>query len=123
MKAVLPLFCLLCVLFSSCSKERPVVINIDRPTYESNQADLQKYPKTGEIKILSFNVRYGTANEVNPSNKWPNRKSACLAMIRDHKPSCIGFQEAIYDIQFEWFREQLKDEYDGYGVGRDNGKD
>ena len=33
-----------------------------------------------------------------------------------------GFQEAVYDIQFEWFKDQLKDEYDGYGVGRDDGK-
>ena len=123
LRAGLSLLCLLCLFSSSCSKEGPIVIDIDRPSYESNQADLQKYPEKGEIKVISFNVRYGTAKETNPSNNWSNRRSACLAMIKDHKPSCRGFQEAVYDIQFEWFKEQLKDEYDGYGVGRDNGKD
>lgn len=115
--------CLLFIVFSSCSKEEPIVIDIDRPAYESNQANLQKYPKEGEIKIISFNVRYGTAKETNTSNNWQYRKSACIAMLKDHKPTLIGFQEAVYDIQFEWFKDQLKDEYDGYGVGRDNGKD
>ncbi len=111
------------LLLAGCGKEKPLDINFDRPSYESNQADLQKYPKTGEIKIISFNVRYGTAKETNPSNNWANRSAACLAMIKDHKPTCIGFQEAIYDLQFLWFKDQLKDEYDGFGVGRDNGKD
>ena len=115
--------CLLFLFSFSCSKEEPVVIDIDRPAYESNQANLQKYPKEGEIKIISFNVRYGTAKETNTSNNWQYRKSACVTMIKDHKPTLIGFQEAVYDIQFEWFRDQLNDEYDGYGVGRDNGKD
>ena len=115
--------CLLFIVSSSCSKEEPVDIDIDRPTYESNQANLQKYPKDGEIKIISFNVRYGTAKETNSSNNWVNRSLACLAMLKDHKPTLIGFQEAVYDIQFKWFMEQLKDEYDGFGVGRDDGKE
>ena len=117
------LFILSMIGFSSCSKEKTLDIDIDRPTYPSNQADLQKYPKAGEIKIISFNVRYGTAKETNSSNNWPNRSLACLAMLKDHRPSLIGFQEAVFDIQFKWFKEQLKDEYDGFGVGRDNGVD
>ncbi|MBQ6253615.1 MAG: endonuclease/exonuclease/phosphatase family protein [Bacteroidales bacterium] len=110
-------------LLTGCGKEKPLDFDIDRPSYDSNQADLQKYPASGEIKIISFNVRYGTAKETNSSNNWSNRSAACLAMIKDHKPTCIGFQEAVYDIQFLWFKDQLKDEYDGFGVGRDNGKD
>ena len=108
------LLCLLFIFsgFSSCSKEKPLEYTIDRPSYHIDNTDLQKYHKDGEIKIISFNVRYGTAKETNSSNNWSNRKAACLAMIKDQKPSCIGFQEAVYDIQFEWFKDQLKDQED-----------
>lgn len=108
----------LSLLISCGKKDVPLVI----PEIEYRDVKLQKYPAEGEVKILSFNVRYGTAKETNSSNNWSNRKSACVAMIKDQKPSCIGFQEAVYDIQFEYFLNQLKDEYDGYGVGRDDGK-
>ena len=111
--------CLLVFLMLSCSgKEEPVYV-ISRPAYA--ETGLQKYPEAGQVKIMSFNVRYGTASESNSSNNWRYRREACVAMIRDQKPSCIGFQEAVYDIQFEYFLDRLKDEYDGYGVGRDDG--
>lgn len=103
-----------------CDKKKDYELEV--PDVEYHDSKLKKYPGEGEIKILSFNVRYGTAKETNSSNNWSNRKSACVAMIKDQKPSCIGFQEAVYDIQFEYFKDQLKDEYDGYGVGRDDGK-
>ena len=115
----LSLLCFLSFYSSSCKKEEPIIEIPDRPEYE--ELNLQKYPKTGEVKILSFNVRYGTAKETSPINDWSNRKAACVALLKDQKPSCIGFQEAVYDIQFEWFKDQLKDEYEGYGVGRDDG--
>lgn len=115
------MLCLLFLSFVSCSKHGKEDIDIDFPDHE--ETILQKYPGSGEIKVMSFNVRYGTAKESNSSNNWNNRKAACVAMIKDQRPSCIGFQEAVYDIQFEWFKDQLKDEYDGYGVGRDDGKE
>ena len=114
-------FLMLCLFIVSCRKEDPVIDLPDRPEYE--EVDLQKYPKAGEVKIMSFNVRYGTAKESNSSNNWQYRKAACVSMIKDQKPSCIGFQEAVYDIQFKYFLEELKDEYDGFGVGRDDGKE
>ena len=106
-------FLMLCLFIVSCRKEDPVIDLPDRPEYE--EVDLQKYPKAGEVKIMSFNVRYGTAKESNSSNNWQYRKAACVSMIKDQKPSCIGFQEAVYDIQFKYFLEELKDEYDGFG--------
>jgi len=115
-------FLFLLLSLASCSREeKPLDYNIDRPAYV--ETDLQKYPAAGQIKIISFNVRYGTASETNSSNNWANRKEACVEMLKDQKPSCIGFQEAVYDLQFKYFLEMLKDEYDGYGVGRDDGKE
>lgn len=111
----------LSLLVVSCEKKEPGIDLPDRSPYE--EVDLQKYPKAGEIKIISFNVRYGTAKESNSSNNWQYRKAACVSMIKDQKPSCIGFQEAVYDLQFKYFLEELKDEYDGFGVGRDDGKE
>lgn len=81
----------------------------------------QKYPEQGQLKIMSFNVRYGSAKETNPMNGWEFRKAACVEMILDHKPTLIGFQEAIYTTQWRFFQDELAAEYEGFGVGRDDG--
>ena len=83
---------------------------------------LQVYPREGEIKVMSFNVRV-ESSEVDSSNNWSNRKAACVALIREHQPCLIGFQEAKFSSQWSYFKEQLKDEYDGWGLNRDTGKE
>ena len=82
----------------------------------------QKYAKENEIKIMSFNVRT-SAMDKNTPNHWDNRKEACIALIKDHRPSIIGLQEAVYSAQWVWIKEQLQDDYDGYGVNRQTGKE
>ena len=82
----------------------------------------QKYAKDTEIKIMSFNVRT-SAMDKNTPNHWDNRKDACIALIKDHRPSIIGLQEAVYSAQWTWIKEQLQDDYDGYGVNRQTGKE
>ena len=82
----------------------------------------QKYAKENEIKIMSFNVRT-SAMDKNTPNHWDNRKDACIALIKDHRPSIIGLQEAVYSAQWVWIKEQLQDDYDGYGVNRQTGKE
>lgn len=82
----------------------------------------QKYAKENEIKIMSFNVRT-SAMDKNTTNHWDNRKDACIALIKDHRPSIIGLQEAVYSAQWVWIKEQLQDDYDGYGVNRQTGKE
>lgn len=82
----------------------------------------QKYAKDTEIKIMSFNVRT-SAMDKNTTNHWDNRKDACIALIKDHRPSIIGLQEAVYSAQWTWIKEQLQDDYDGYGVNRQTGKE
>lgn len=81
----------------------------------------QKYPKWNEIKVMSFNVRLDTS-ESDATNNWSNRKEACIDLIKDHQPCIIGFQEAKYTSQWLYIKEQLKEDYDGWGVNRDTGK-
>ena len=80
----------------------------------------KKYADNDEIKIMSFNVRTKTS-ESDPANNWDNRKAACVLLIKDQRPSIIGFQEAQYTLQWAYLKEQLADRYDGYGVNRDDG--
>ena len=82
----------------------------------------KKYASSDEIKIMSFNVRT-TLTESNTDNNWDNRKEACIALIKDHMPSIIGVQEAKYAHHWTYLKEQLADDYSGYGVNRDTGKE
>ena len=81
---------------------------------------LQKYAKTNEVKIMSFNVRLDTTED-DTNNNWPNRKQACIELIKNQKPCLVGFQEAKYTSQWLYLKEQLKDEYEGWGLNRDTG--
>lgn len=100
----------------SCSDSSGEDIIPDEPVEQ-----WQKYPEQGQLKIMSFNVRYGSAKETNPMNGWEFRKAACVEMILDHKPTLIGFQEAIYTTQWRFFQDELAADYEGFGVGRDDG--
>jgi endonuclease/exonuclease/phosphatase family metal-dependent hydrolase len=111
---------LLSNIISACSSGSEVTDNTDKDTTVIHVDSLQKYPKSGEIKILSFNVRQAT-NEQVASNNWDFRKVACVDMIEDQKPTVIGLQEAVYSSQWTYLKEQLDSDYDGYGVGRDDG--
>ena len=107
---------LLLLTVVSCSDSSGEDIIPDEPVEQ-----WQKYPEQGQLKIMSFNVRYGSAKETNPMNGWEFRKAACVEMILDHKPTLIGFQEAIYTTQWRFFQDELAADYEGFGVGRDDG--
>ena len=82
----------------------------------------KKYASGDELKIMSFNVRT-TLEESNPDNSWANRREACVELIKDHMPSIIGVQEAKYAHHWTYLKEQLVDDYSGFGVNRDTGKE
>jgi glycerophosphoryl diester phosphodiesterase len=75
-------------------------------------------PKQVEtLPVMSFNVRYGTAND--GEHVWANRKAAACAMILDQRPAVFGVQEAL-DFQLSY----IEDNCPGYkyvGVGREDG--
>jgi hypothetical protein len=89
------------------------------PTPPVEESNLQKHAKDDEIKVMSFNIRLNTSDDMN--NAWPFRQEACIELIKDHKPTVIGFQEAKYLDQWLVLLSSLSDGYDGWGVDRDNG--
>lgn len=69
------------------------------------------------VKLMSFNIRYGTADD--GDHCWDNRKAGAAAMIVDQKPAAFGVQEAL-DFQLDYFQENCPG-YKYVGVGRDDG--
>ena len=75
---------------------------------------------TDELKIISFNIRYNSWNDIDGENRWTNRRDAVVRMIREERPAAIGLQEALID-QLRYLDSCLP-EYRRIGVGRDDGK-
>ena len=70
------------------------------------------------LKVISYNIRLGTAND--GTNSWNLRYPASALMINDQKPDIFGLQEA-FDFQKDYLDEACKG-YSCVGVGRDDGK-
>ena len=70
----------------------------------SSSAD--EKPKSPELKVMSFNIRYGTAKD--GDNAWPKRKDSVAAAIIDYEPDILGTQEAL-PFQVEFLQEHLFD--------------
>lgn len=91
------------------------------PQKPSEPVEFKKFADEDEIKVMSFNVR--TDSSLDGTNGWSYRKSACVALIKDQRPTIIGFQEAQFTLQWSYLKEQLKDDYAGFGVSRTTGKE
>ena len=62
-------------------------------------ADLNRAGADGlELHIMSFNIRYGSAN--NGGNHWKNRREMVFDVLRNHRPDVVGLQKAL-DFQIE----------------------
>lgn len=77
--------------------------------------------QTQELKIISFNIRYNSWNNIDGENGWPYRKAAVVRMINEERPAAIGLQEALID-QLQYLDSNLP-AYKRIGVGRDDGKE
>ena len=73
-----------------------------------------------DLKIISFNIRYNSWENIDGENGWPNRKGAVAKMILEERPAAIGLQEALID-QLQYLDTVLTC-YRRIGVGRDDGK-
>lgn len=69
------------------------------------------------LKVMSFNIRYGTAND--GDNHWDRRKDFLVDVIRAESPDVLGVQEALYG-QLAYILQAVPD-YAMVGVGRDDG--
>lgn len=71
-----------------------------------------------DLKVMSYNIRMGTAND--GTNSWKWRYPATAYMLEEQNPDIFGVQEA-FDFQIEFILENLR-QYKCVGVGRDDGK-
>jgi endonuclease/exonuclease/phosphatase family metal-dependent hydrolase len=101
------IFLSLCVLFNLCSCQDLAGADLNR----TEASDL-------ELRVMSFNIRYGTAND--GENHWKNRREMVVDVFRNHRPDIVGLQEAL-DFQIAEIREALT-EYGQIGVAREDGK-
>ena len=74
-----------------------------------------------ELKIISFNIRYNSWNDIDGENRWANRRDAVVRMIREERPAAIGLQEALIDQLL--YLDSCLPQYRRIGVGRDDGKE
>lgn len=71
-----------------------------------------------DVKVMSFNIRYGTAKD--GENHWDKRKEFLAETIKAFGPDLLGTQETLV-FQKEFLAEKLTG-YEAFGVGRDDGK-
>jgi endonuclease/exonuclease/phosphatase family metal-dependent hydrolase len=71
-----------------------------------------------ELLVMTFNIRYGAAND--GENSWDKRKDLVCDVLRKHDPDIVGLQEALRS-QIDDIRAAMP-EYAEIGVGRDDGK-
>lgn len=119
LKNILWAMALVAAVGCTSSSDDPEPTPKPTPTPPVEENNLQKHAKDDEIKVMSFNIRLNTSDDMN--NAWPFRQEACIELIKDHKPTVIGFQEAKYLDQWLVLLSSLSDGYDGWGVDRDNG--
>lgn len=71
----------------------------------------------GVIDVMTFNIRFGTAND--GINHWDNRRELVVDTIAKHAPDILGLQEAL-DFQVNYIAKEIP-AYDVYYVCRDDG--
>jgi endonuclease/exonuclease/phosphatase family metal-dependent hydrolase len=76
-------------------------------------------PSSDELKVMSFNVRFYTADD--GENSWSNRCVAIPTMLRETAPDVFGVQEA-YREQLDFITSACP-VYKEFGVGRTDGSD
>jgi endonuclease/exonuclease/phosphatase family metal-dependent hydrolase len=72
----------------------------------------------GEVRVISYNIRLGTAQD--GGNSWEYRRDATLRLFEQETPCVVGVQEAL-DFQVAYIEQHLP-QYEHVGVGRDDGK-
>ena len=71
-----------------------------------------------ELTLMSFNIRYGTADD--GDNSWPSRNHLVMQVIESRNADILGLQEALA-FQLDEITTKFP-QYAVIGVGRDDGK-
>lgn len=72
----------------------------------------------GVYRVMTFNIRYGTAND--GPNSWEYRKDIVFDLLAEYAGDVMGMQEAL-DFQVRQIQRALP-QYGHVAVGRDDGK-
>jgi endonuclease/exonuclease/phosphatase family metal-dependent hydrolase len=75
-------------------------------------------PEPAPLAVMSFNIRYGTAND--GLDHWKVRKERTFEVLRRHPSHILSLQEAL-DFQIDEILEALPG-YASLGVGRDDAR-
>ena len=70
------------------------------------------------VHIMTFNIRYGLAND--GLDSWQYRKQNVVNLIEHYHPDIVGLQEAL-GFQLAYLDSSLK-HYSWIGVAREDGK-
>ena len=84
----------------------------------SNVLNIYGQSSDKNLKVMTFNIRYGTADD--GADSWQFRKDNAIATVKDFSPDVFGLQEAL-QFQIDEFSKQMP-AYTCVGVGRDDGK-
>lgn len=68
-----------------------------------------------DLKVMSFNIRYGLAND--GENSWPKRNGFVADVVKEFAPDLLGLQEAM-GLQVEFMKTKLPD-WKYFGASRD----
>ncbi len=79
---------------------------------------LHSHQEGVELTIMSFNLRYATAND--GDNNWPHRNELVLNVFKDRDADIVGLQEAL-GSQLDEITTRFPN-YSVIGVGRDDGR-
>jgi endonuclease/exonuclease/phosphatase family metal-dependent hydrolase len=100
-------FSLLTILFILCSCQYAKGADSDRTR-----------PEGLELRVMSFNIRYGTAND--GENHWNKRHRMVFDVLRNHPSDVVGLQETLR-FQIDEIRKDLP-AYGEIGVAREDGR-
>jgi endonuclease/exonuclease/phosphatase family metal-dependent hydrolase len=81
-------------------------------------ADQSAHVARPAVRVMSFNIRYGTAKDGEDS--WDKRRDFLVERVRAYTPDLLGMQEVLAE-QADFLQERLP-EYGFAGAGRDDGK-
>ncbi len=76
-------------------------------------------PTAGDVKVMSFNIRYGTAKD--GENHWDKRKEFLAETVAAFDPDLLGTQETL-GFQRDFLAKKLTG-FDVLAAGRDDGKE
>jgi len=82
------------------------------------QAPAPQPAQGAPLTVMSFNIRYGTAND--GDNHWLKRREQLFALLREQQADVVGLQEALHGQIDEILRAVPG--YGYVGVGRSDGR-